>query len=107
MESDSCDNPLHPYSASKRAAEQIGYTYYRNYGLNFTALRLFTVFGPAGRPDMMPWLIANSIATGEPVSLFQGKFFRDWTFVDDIVSGIVAAADQPFGFEIINRPRPT
>ena len=105
VESDACAFPLHPYSASKRAAEQIGFTYHHNYGLNFTALRLFTVYGPAGRPDMMPFLLAESITTGKPVLRFRGNFQRDWTFVDDIANGIVAATDRPLGFEIVNLGR--
>ena len=105
IESDASEFPLHPYAASKRAVEQIGFTYHQNYGLNFTALRLFTVYGPAGRPDMMPYLVANSIATGEPVTRFRGNFQRDWTFVDDIVNGIVSATDRPLGYEIVNLGR--
>ena len=105
VESDACAFPLHPYSASKRAAEQVGFTYHHNYGLNFTALRLFTVYGPAGRPDMMPYLVAESIATGKPIARFRGNFQRDWTFVDDIANGIVSAADRPLGFEIVNLGR--
>jgi UDP-glucuronate 4-epimerase len=104
-EDDACGLPLHPYAASKRAVEQIGSTYHRNYGINFTALRLFTVYGPAGRPDMMPYLLARSIATGESVPRFRGNFQRDWTFVDDIANGIVSAVDKPLGFEIINLGR--
>ena len=105
VESDVCASPLHPYAASKRAAEQIGFTYHHNYGLNFTALRLFTVYGPAGRPDMMPYLVAESIATGKLVKRFRGNFQRDWTFVDDIANGIVSATDRPLGFEIVNLGR--
>ena len=104
-EDDACGLPLHPYAASKRAVEQIGSTYHRNYGLNFTALRLFTVYGPAGRPDMMPYLLANSIVTGQSVPRFRGAFQRDWTYVDDIANGIVAAVDKQLGFEIINLGR--
>ncbi len=104
-EDDACGLPLHPYAASKRAVEQIGSTYYRNYGMNFTALRLFTVYGPAGRPDMMPYLLASSIATGQSVPRFRGNFQRDWTYVDDIAGGIVAAVDTQLGFEIINLGR--
>lgn len=104
-ENDACGLPLHPYAASKRAVEQIGSTYHRNYGMNFTALRLFTVYGPAGRPDMMPYLLASSIATGKPVPRFRGNFQRDWTYVDDIADGIVAAVDKQLGFEIINLGR--
>jgi len=104
-ENDACELLLHPYAASKRAVEQIGFTYHRNYGINFTALRLFTVYGPAGRPDMMPYLLASSIATGKPVPRFRGNFQRDWTYVDDIANGIVSAVDKQLGFEIINLGR--
>ena len=104
-ETEACEFPLHPYAASKRAAEQIGYAYHRNYGVNFTALRLFTVYGPAGRPDMMPYLLADSIATGKAVPRFRGNLQRDWTYVDDIADGIVSAAGKPLGFEIINLGR--
>ena len=105
VETDFCGEPLHPYAASKRAVEQIGFAYQRNYGLNFTALRFFTVYGPAGRPDMMPWLVADSIYTGRSVPLFQGSFHRDWTYVDDIAAAVVCAVDRPLGFEIINLGR--
>ena len=105
QEDDACEFPLHPYAASKRAAEQIGYAYHHSYGFNFTALRLFTVYGPSGRPDMMPYLLANSIATGKIVPRFRGNLQRDWTFVDDIADGIVSAVDKPLGFEIINLGR--
>lgn len=105
QENDPCSALLHPYAVSKRAVEQIGDTYHRNYGLNFTALRLFTVYGPAGRPDMMPYLLADSIATGKPVPRFRGNFQRDWTYVDDIAAGIVSAVDRPLGYEIINLGR--
>jgi len=104
-ESDNCGLPLHPYAASKSAVEQIGFTYHRSYGMNFTALRLFTVYGPAGRPDMMPYLLANSIATGASVPRFRGNFQRDWTYVDDIANGIVSAVDKQLGFETINLGR--
>ena len=104
-ESDACCNPLHPYAVSKRSVEQIGYAYHQCYGLNFTVLRLFTVYGPSGRPDMMPFLLADSIATGNAVPRFQGNFRRDWTYVSDIADGIVAAVDRPLGFEIINLGR--
>jgi len=73
--------------------------------MNFTALRLFTVYGPSGRPDMMPYLLANSIAMGKLVPRFRGNFQRDWTYVDDIANGIVSAADRQLGFEIINLGR--
>ena len=105
VESDPCVAPLQPYATSKRAAELMGRTYHEQYGINFTSVRFFTVYGPSGRPDMMPFLWADSILNGRQVPLYEGDFKRDWTFVDDIVSGVVSATDRPLGFEIINLGR--
>ena len=106
METDPCDRPLAPYPASKRAAELLGYTYHHFYGLNFTALRFFTVYGPRGRPDMMAYKVADSIFFGREVPLYNnGQMHRDWTYIDDIVKGVVAAVDRPLGYEIINLGR--
>ncbi|HEX2882797.1 MAG TPA: GDP-mannose 4,6-dehydratase [Polyangiaceae bacterium] len=105
-ETDRCDHPLAPYSASKRAAEMLGYTFHHLYGQNFTALRFFTVYGPRGRPDMMAYKVLNNIFFGEEVPLYEGgNMKRDWTFVLDIVQGIVRAADRPLGYEVINLGR--
>jgi UDP-glucuronate 4-epimerase len=106
IETDRADRPLAPYPASKRAAELLGHSYFHLYGQNFTALRFFTVYGPRGRPDMMAYLVLDNIFTGKEVPLYNnGQMHRDWTFVDDIVRGIVAAADQPLGFEVVNLGR--
>jgi len=106
VESDACDRPLAPYAASKRAAEMLGFTYHNLHGVNFTALRFFTVYGPRGRPDMMAYKVADNISFNREVPLYnQGRIHRDWTFVDDIVAGIVAAADKPLGYEVINLGR--
>jgi len=106
VETDPCDRPLQPYAAAKRAAEILGYTYHYLFGQNFTVLRFFTVYGPNGRPDMMAYLLADSIYKGKQVPLYDGgQMYRDWTFVDDTVSGIVAALDRPLGYEIINLGR--
>jgi UDP-glucuronate 4-epimerase len=106
VETDPCDRPLQPYAAAKRAAEILGYSYHHLFNLNFTALRFFTVYGPSGRPDMMAYLLADSIAKGREIPLYDGgQMYRDWTFVEDIVSGIVAALDRPLGYEIINLGR--
>ena len=110
IESDRADRPLAPYPASKRAAELLGYSYFHLYGQQFTALRFFTVYGPRGRPDMMAYLVLDNIFEGKEVPLYNnGQMHRDWTYVDDIVAGIVAAADRPLGYEIINlgRGQPT
>jgi UDP-glucuronate 4-epimerase len=106
VETDPCDRPLQPYAAAKRAAEILGYTYHYLYGLNFTAIRFFTVYGPNGRPDMMAHLLADSIYKGKKVPLYnEGQMYRDWTYVDDIVNGVIAALERPFGYEIINLGR--
>lgn len=106
VETDPCDRPLQPYAAAKRAAEILGYSYHHLFNFNFTALRFFTVYGPSGRPDMMAYLLADSIAKGREIPLYDGgQMYRDWTFVEDIVSGIVAALDRPLGYEIINLGR--
>jgi UDP-glucuronate 4-epimerase len=106
IESDRADRPLAPYPASKRAAELLGHSYHHLYGQNFTALRFFTVYGPRGRPDMMAYLVLDNIFTGKEVPLYNnGQMHRDWTFIDDIVRGVIAAADRPLGFEVINLGR--
>jgi UDP-glucuronate 4-epimerase len=106
IETDPCDRPLAPYPASKRAAEMLGFSYHHLYGQHFTALRFFTVYGPRGRPDMMAYKVLDNIFFDKPVPLYNnGQMHRDWTFVDDIVSGIVAAADRPLGYETINLGR--
>lgn len=106
VETDSCDLPLAPYPASKRAAEMLGFTYHHLYGLNFTATRFFTVYGPRGRVDMMAYKVADNICIGKEVPIYNnGQMRRDWTYVGDIVKGLLAAVDRPIGFEIINLGR--
>ncbi len=106
IESDPCDRPLQPYAAAKRAAEMLGFSYHHLFGLNFTAIRFFTVYGPAGRPDMMAYLLADSISKGREIPLYNGgEMWRDWTFVDDITDGVVLALDRPLGYEVINLGR--
>lgn len=102
-ESDSTENPLSPYAATKRAGENIIYSYSKNYGIKSTCLRFFTVYGPAGRPDMAPFLFTKKIHEEQTVPRFgDGTTARDYTYVADIVSGIVAAVDKPFDYEIFN-----
>lgn len=101
-ETDPCAEPPQPYAAAKRAAELLGYTYHKLYGLSFTATRFFTVYGPRGRPDMMPGLLAESLYYSKTIPLYEGDMRRDWTFIDDIVSGVVLALDKPLGYEIVN-----
>ncbi len=103
VETDTADRPLAPYPASKRGAELLGHSYHHIHGLDFTALRFFTVYGPRGRPDMMAYLVFESMRRGSPVPLFNGgHMYRDWTFVEDIVAGVVAATDRRLGYEVIN-----
>lgn len=106
VESDPCNRPLQPYAAAKRAAEMLGFTYHHLFGLNFTVVRFFTVYGPHGRPDMMAYLVADSITKGKQIPLYEGgRMWRDWTYVDDITDGIVLALDKPLGYEILNLGR--
>ncbi len=102
-EDDNPDRPLSPYPASKRAAELFAYTYYELHKLNVTVLRLFNVYGPNGRPDMMPLKTIDAILQGKTITVYDdGKLERDWTYVDDTVSGIAAALERPLGYSIIN-----
>jgi UDP-glucuronate 4-epimerase len=106
VETDPCDHPLAPYPASKRAAEMLGFSYHHLYQQSFTALRFFTVYGPRGRPDMMAYKVLDNIFFGREVPLYNdGQMYRDWTYVKDIARGIVAAADRPMGYEVINLGR--
>jgi UDP-glucuronate 4-epimerase len=106
IESDTADRPLAPYPASKRAAELFAHSFHHNQKLDVTVLRFFTVYGPRGRPDMMPFKVLESIRLGLELPLYnEGRLHRDWTYVDDIVSGVVAAADRRLGYEVINLGR--
>ncbi|RYZ08833.1 MAG: SDR family NAD(P)-dependent oxidoreductase [Myxococcales bacterium] len=103
VETDSADRPLAPYPASKRSAELLGHSYHHIHGTDFTALRFFTVYGPRGRPDMLAYKLLDAMRLGEPMPLYNGgQMYRDWTFVTDIVQGVVAATDRRLGYEIIN-----
>lgn len=106
VEDDPCNGPLAPYAASKRAGELLGFSYHHNFKVPFTALRFFTVYGPRNRPDMMAYKVIDNIFTGRQVPLFNGgQMYRDWTYVGDIVSGILAAVDRSLGFTAINLGR--
>jgi len=97
------DRPLAPYPATKRAAEMLAHAFHVAHGLNVSVLRFFSVYGPRGRPDMMPRLLAQSLLHGSAVSLFSGgQMWRDWTYVSDIVAGVLGALDTPRGYEIYN-----
>lgn len=93
---DRVDRPLSLYAATKRADELIGHTYTHLYGIKATGLRFFTVYGPWGRPDMAPFLFCRAILAGEPIRVFNhGDMSRDFTYIDDIVTGTLAALDRP------------
>lgn len=102
-EDDPVGCPISPYAASKRAAELMSFTYHHLYGLSITCLRFFTVYGPRQRPEMAIHKFTRCIDQGQEITLFgDGTSARDYTYVDDIVDGIMAALHQPAGFEIIN-----
>ena len=106
IETDPCNMPLAPYASSKRAAELLLYSYHFLYNVPATVLRFFNVYGPRGRPDMMAYKVLDSIFSGKPVPLYNnGQMHRDWTFVEDICSGVVAACDHPQEYEVINLGR--
>jgi UDP-glucuronate 4-epimerase len=107
-ETDACDRPQSPYAASKRAVELLGASYHHLHNMSFTALRFFTVYGPRNRPDMLAHQLLDRITRGQPITLFQQQgtdLRRDWTYVTDIVRGILAAAQRPLGYQIINLAR--
>jgi UDP-glucuronate 4-epimerase len=94
-EADACQTPVSPYAATKRSGELLGFTEHHLNGLSFTALRLFTVYGPRQRPDLAIHKFTRLIAAGQPIQLFgDGSTSRDYTWVGDIADGIVAAVDQ-------------
>ena len=93
---DRVDHPLSLYAATKKADELMSETYAHLYRLPQTGLRFFTVYGPWGRPDMMMWIFTQKILAGEPIPVFNhGTMYRDFTYIDDIISGVVAALDNP------------
>ena len=90
------NHPVSLYAATKKASELMAHTYSHLYGLPATGLRFFTVYGPWGRPDMAPMLFAKAILAGEPIRVFnQGRMRRDFTYIDDIVTTVIACADRP------------
>jgi len=96
------NTPISPYAASKKAAEVMAYTYHYLYGLDISIVRYFTVYGPAGRPDMSIFRFIKWIDEGVPLEIFgDGSQSRDFTFVDDIAKGTIKAL-RPVGYEIIN-----
>jgi len=102
-EEESVDNPVSPYAASKKACELLAYTYHHLYNLNVSALRFFTVYGPRGRPDMAPFKFIDRVSRGIPIQQFgDGSSSRDYTFISDIVEGVVRAIDRCHKYEVFN-----
>jgi UDP-glucuronate 4-epimerase len=105
-EDDPLGHPLAPYPATKIAGEVMGHAYYNLFDLSFVALRFFSVYGPRGRPDMMPYHVTDCIVHEQELTLYEaGDMYRDWTYVDDVVSGILAAVDRPAGYQAMNLGR--
>ena len=96
------NTPISPYAATKKAAEVMAYTYHSLYGIDVSVVRYFTVYGPAGRPDMSPYIFADCLLKDQELPVFgDGTQARDFTYVDDIAKGTILAA-KPLGYEIIN-----
>ena len=93
---DRVDHPLSLYAATKKSDELMSETYAHLYRVPLTGLRFFTVYGPWGRPDMMVWMFTHKILTGQPIPVFNhGEVWRDFTYIDDIVAGLIASVDHP------------
>lgn len=102
-EDDKTDNAISPYAATKKAGEVLCYTYSHLYNLNVSCLRFFTVYGPRGRPDMAPYLFTKNILEDKTIKMFgDGSSKRDYTYIEDIVSGILFALEKNFKYEIFN-----
>ncbi|TDI43607.1 MAG: NAD-dependent epimerase/dehydratase family protein [Acidobacteria bacterium] len=102
-EDDPVDHPISPYAASKKAGELVAYTYHHLYGLDISCLRFFTVYGPRQRPEMAIHKFTRLISQGRPVPRFGGGgTVRDYTYIDDIIDGVMAAAEKSRGYRIYN-----
>ncbi len=102
-ETAAADRPLAAYPASKRAMELFAHSFNHLWAMPVTVLRFFNVYGPHGRPDMMPWQWTMAIAAGKEITLYNaGALRRDWTYIDDIVEGFIGALDSPRGYRIYN-----
>lgn len=102
-ESDPIFSAISPYAASKLACEALGHVYHHIYGMDVTMLRFFTVYGPRQRPDLAIHKFTKLISAGKPIPVFgDGSAARDYTYVDDIVDGVIACTQKNFGFEVFN-----
>ncbi len=102
-EEDRVDRPVSLYAATKVANELMAHTYHHLYGIPVTGLRFFTVYGPWGRPDMALFTFTRRMLAGQPIDVYNyGRMERDFTYIDDIARGVVAAIDRPLGCEVVN-----
>lgn len=102
-EADPIFHPISPYAASKLAGEALGHVYHQVHGLDVTMLRFFTVYGPRQRPDLAIHKFATLISAGQPIPVFgDGSTERDYTYIDDIVEGVMACTRKDFGYEVFN-----
>lgn len=100
---DLTDHPVNFYGATKKANELMAYSYHHLYGIPMTGLRFFTVYGPFGRPDMAYYSFTKAISAGQPINLYnEGHMQRDFTYIDDIVDGLLASLDRVEGFHVYN-----
>jgi UDP-glucuronate 4-epimerase len=105
-ESDSVDQPISPYAATKKAGELMAYTYHHLYGIKTACLRFFTVYGPRQRPEMAIHKFTDRILRGEEIEVYaEGRSRRDYTYIDDIIDGVMAARSLECEYEIINLGR--
>lgn len=103
-EDDQTDHPVSLYAATKKSDELMAYAYSKLYGIPVTGLRFFTVYGPWGRPDMAPYLFMKSILNGKPIKVFNhGNLSRDFTYIDDIINGLLLLIEHPSGESIPSR----
>lgn len=103
-EDDQTDHPVSLYAATKKSDELMAYAYSKLYGIPVTGLRFFTVYGPWGRPDMAPYLFMKSVLNGKPIKVFNhGNLSRDFTYIDDIISGLLLLIEHPSGEPIPSR----
>lgn len=100
---DNVDHPISVYGATKKSNELVAYSYSHLFNLPCTGLRFFTVYGPYGRPDMALFIFTKKIIEGQPINVYNdGKMKRDFTYVDDIISGVSSSIDKPFSYELFN-----
>ncbi|KAL9180233.1 hypothetical protein ACHAXT_008203 [Thalassiosira profunda] len=102
-EEENVDNPVSPYAATKKACELLAHTYHHLYNLPVSGLRFFTVYGPRGRPDMAPFKFIDRISRGEEMQKFgDGSSSRDYTYISDIVDGVLRSIDRPYPYQVFN-----